>query len=48
MNLLMCAPLCDSKGKVRYFIGAQIDVSGLIMDDARMDSMKEINTRGQS
>jgi hypothetical protein len=44
----MCAPLCDSKGKVRYFIGAQIDVSGLIMDDVRMDSMKEISTTGQS
>jgi hypothetical protein len=38
----MCAPLCDSRGNVRYFIGAQIDVSGLIMDDARMDSMKEL------
>lgn len=48
MNLLMCAPLCDSKGKVRYFIGAQIDISGLIMEDARMESMKELNTSGQS
>lgn len=45
MNLLMCAPLCDSKGNVRYFIGAQIDVSGLIMDDARMDSMKELTAK---
>jgi hypothetical protein len=44
----MCAPLCDSKGKVRYFIGAQIDISGLIMDDVRMDSMKELSTPGQS
>lgn len=43
MNLLMCAPLCDSKGKVRYFIGAQIDVSGLVMDDAGMDSMKDVS-----
>ena len=48
MNLLQCAPLCDSQGKIRYFIGAQIDVSGLIMDDARMESMKEIHTPGQS
>lgn len=29
MNLLQCAPLCDSQGRVKYFIGAQIDVSGL-------------------
>ncbi|QKX63302.1 uncharacterized protein TRUGW13939_10471 [Talaromyces rugulosus] len=42
MNLLMCAPLCDSKGRVRYFIGAQIDVSGLVMGDAGMDSMKDV------
>lgn len=26
----MCAPLYDDKGVVRYFIGAQIDISGLI------------------
>jgi hypothetical protein len=30
MNLLMIAPLMDSKGDVRYFIGAQVDVSGLL------------------
>lgn len=30
MNLLMIAPLMDSKGTVRYFIGAQVDVSGLL------------------
>lgn len=30
MNLLMIAPLMDSRGVVRYFIGAQVDVSGLL------------------
>lgn len=29
MNLLMIAPLRDSKGQLRYFVGAQVDVSGL-------------------
>ncbi|KAJ5661876.1 PAS-associated C-terminal [Penicillium maclennaniae] len=42
MNLLQCAPLCDSHGKIRYFIGAQIDVSGLAMDGAQMESLREL------
>lgn len=45
MNLLQCAPLCDSKGKIRYFIGAQIDVSGLAMEGAQMDSLQELKER---
>ncbi|KAI9935060.1 hypothetical protein ASPWEDRAFT_175780 [Aspergillus wentii DTO 134E9] len=40
MNLLQCAPLCDSQGKIRYFIGAQIDVSGLAMEGAQMESLQ--------
>ena len=32
MNLLMVAPLFDSKGLLRYFIGAQVDVSGLLKE----------------
>lgn len=42
MNLLQCAPLCDSQGKVRYFIGAQVDVSGLAMDGAQMESLQAL------
>lgn len=45
MNLLQCAPLCDSTGKIRYFIGAQIDVSGLAMEGAQMDSLQELKER---
>jgi hypothetical protein len=45
MNLLQCAPLCDSHGKIRYFIGAQIDVSGLAMDGVQMESLRELNDR---
>jgi hypothetical protein len=43
MNLLQCAPLCDSQGKIRYFIGAQIDVSGLAMEGAQMESLQNLN-----
>ena len=41
MNLLQMAPLCDSSGIVRYFIGAQIDVSGLAMEGAQMESLQD-------
>ncbi|TQS38190.1 hypothetical protein Golomagni_01310 [Golovinomyces magnicellulatus] len=42
MNLLMCAPLCDSKGKIRYFIGAQVDVSGLVKECSELESFKRL------
>lgn len=32
MNLLMVTPLFDTQGKTRYFLGSQIDVSGLLDD----------------
>lgn len=32
MNLLMLAPLRDINGKIRYVLGAQIDVSNLVPD----------------
>ena len=42
MNLLMIAPLCDSRGKIRYFIGAQVDVSGLVKDCTDLDSLRQL------
>ena len=42
MNLLMCAPLCDSRGVIRYFIGAQVDVSGLVKDFVEMESLEKL------
>jgi hypothetical protein len=42
MNMLMIAPLCDSRGKVRYFIGAQVDVSGLVKDCAGLESLQRL------
>ena len=40
MNLLMTAPLFDNRGNVRYIIGAQVDVSGLIEDGRGLDSFE--------
>lgn len=40
MNLLMTAPLYDNRGNVRYIIGAQVDVSGLIEDGRGLDSFE--------
>ena len=40
MNLLMTAPLCDSRGNIRYFIGAQVDVSGLVKECAELQSLQ--------
>ncbi|KAH8595798.1 hypothetical protein B0O99DRAFT_651885 [Bisporella sp. PMI_857] len=42
MNLLMCAPLCDSRGMIRYFIGAQVDVSGLVKECADLESLRQL------
>jgi hypothetical protein len=46
----MMAPLSDSRGVVRYHIGAQVDVSGLVKDAAEMESLQkllEIRARGE-
>jgi hypothetical protein len=42
MNLLMIAPLCDSRGTIRYFIGAQVDVSGLVKECSDMESLRRL------
>jgi hypothetical protein len=42
MNLLMVAPLLDSRGKVRYFIGAQVDVSGLCKEATELDALQRL------
>lgn len=36
----MVAPLYDSRGAVRYFIGAQVDVSGLAKDCVGLESLR--------
>jgi hypothetical protein len=42
MNLLMVAPLIDSRGQVRYFIGAQVDVSGLVKDCTELEGLQRV------
>lgn len=42
MNLLMCTPLFDSKGQVRYQLGAQVDVSGLVKDCSGLESLRRL------
>jgi hypothetical protein len=38
----MVAPLLDSKGVTRYFIGAQVDVSGLCKDCTDLEGLKRM------
>ncbi|KAI9840257.1 MAG: hypothetical protein M1838_004140 [Thelocarpon superellum] len=45
MNLLMCAPLTDSRGQLRYFIGAQVDVSGVVKDCTDLESLRQLVER---
>ncbi|EMC94378.1 hypothetical protein BAUCODRAFT_25581 [Baudoinia panamericana UAMH 10762] len=47
MNLLMIAPLMDSRGSIRYFIGAQVDVSGLLKDCSELDGLVRLVGREQ-
>lgn len=50
MNLLMVAPLCDSRGVVRYHIGAQIDVTGLVKERNELESFQrllDLQSRGE-
>lgn len=47
MNLLMCAPLCDSRGTIRYFIGAQVDVSGLVKECSDLESLRRLVIQGE-
>ena len=42
LNLLLIAPLYDNKGAVRYFLGAQIDVSSLIQDGRGFESFERL------
>lgn len=40
----MIAPLYDNKGTVRYFIGAQIDINGLLEQGRGLDSFSRLLT----
>lgn len=38
----MIAPLCDSRGQIRYHVGAQVDVSGLVKDCTELESFQQL------
>lgn len=42
MNLLLIAPLYDNKGSVRYFLGAQVDVSHLIEGGKGIETFEKL------
>lgn len=44
----MCAPLKDFKGHVRYFLGAQVDVSGLATEFTGFEYLKQAAFGAQS
>jgi hypothetical protein len=45
MNLLTVDPLFDSRGNIRYFLGAQVDVTGLCKDCTDLDSLRKLLER---
>ncbi|CZR52197.1 uncharacterized protein PAC_02074 [Phialocephala subalpina] len=47
VNLLMCAPFYDDKGIVRYFIGAQVDVTGLVREGFGIESFHQLLQKSQ-
>lgn len=40
VNLLMIAPLHDNEGKMKYLIGAQVDVTGLVENGRGLDTFR--------
>lgn len=42
INLLMVAPLHDNKGRVRYFIGCQVDITNLIDGGRGLESFQRL------
>ena len=38
----MCVPLRDQYGRVRYFLGAQLDITGLVMNYTELDSLQKL------
>lgn len=43
----MCSPLYDDKGNLKYFIGAQVDVTGLVQDGRGIESFRQLLQRDQ-
>ena len=44
----MIAPLYDNKGEVRYFLGAQIDITPLVEGGRGLDSFAQLLAQDES
>ncbi|KAK6542584.1 hypothetical protein TWF694_006530 [Orbilia ellipsospora] len=42
LNLVMIAPLLDAKGQIRYFLGAQVDVTSLAKNHIGLEGFKRL------
>lgn len=38
----MCSPLYDNSGKIRYFLGAQVDISSTINEGTDLESLQRL------
>ena len=45
VNLIMCVPLRDQSGKVRYYLGAQLDITDLVNECTGLHSLKKLVQR---
>ncbi|WPH01280.1 Hypothetical protein R9X50_00411800 [Acrodontium crateriforme] len=48
MNMLTMAPLFDGQGRLKYFLGSQIDVSGLAKQCTGLEGLMKIVERAQT
>lgn len=44
----MCAPLYDSSGKIRYFLGAQVDISSIVNEGTDLESLQRLVAQKES
>lgn len=42
INLIMCVPLRDKTNRVRYYLGAQLDITGLVSSFAEFSSLRKV------
>lgn len=47
LNLVMMAPLLDHRGKTRYIIGCQIDITHLLDDGRGLETFKQLLMKDQ-
>ena len=45
INLIMVVPLRDQNGKVRYYLGAQLDITELLQSCTGLDSLQKLIAR---